>query len=86
MPDFLKFLKRLICEQQDGDTVCEVATQVWFEPEPRELMDKHVTVRFEPSPQPGAILASVRVVNAETDETIETQRWAIQATQLGPLD
>ena len=88
MLNFLKFLSQLLCQSQDGDTICEVANNVWFQAEPRELLERCAVVKFEPEPvvegsaMRGRIIANVRIVNAETDETIETQRWAITATRL----
>lgn len=77
MPEFLRFLATLLCDQQDGDTVTEVATQHWFPHDSREQIDDVVTVQFTRTGS--ALHARVQFLDAETSQAKDEQHWRIEA-------
>jgi hypothetical protein len=77
MPEFLQFLATLLCDQQDQDTVHEVATQHWFPHDKRSEIDQCVTVQFTRTGS--GLHACVRTLDAETSEIQDEQHWRIEA-------
>ena len=77
MPKFPEFLGTLLCEQQDQDTVHELATHLWHQTEPQELVEKCTTVVFT---RTGTTLhCAVSQLDAETGDLIGEEHWRIEA-------
>ena len=68
MPQFPGFLGKLMCEQQDPSTVCEVATQHWHPHEPREGAEQVTVAEFIRTGD--GLFCRVRQLNAETSEIL----------------
>ena len=72
---FTGFLATLLCDQQDLDTVHEVATNHWYGYEPRELGRKCSQITFTRTAH--GLDCRVRQLNAETSEQISEEHFRI---------